>query len=440
MKICKIIAQKSLQFDDCVIDLTYPESHPKAGEPLEKVCFIGPNGTGKTRILELITQFFAGQSYGFQKNTVGDFSIQYKNNEEVLILKKIDRGIFEPETYFQNDFLVFIPENLYADFIWNTEKQRQPAYLSKDERGFAFPAVYDAQYNVPNATLNESKYFFEKKGNYFKMEEKGISEFWSALILLIEKRKAEYLAYQNENENLTIKQAKENFNANNPSILEKIAVLWNKILAPLNLYFDVENAQTPIQLLDNLLVYIKTLDTNKNVPFHLLSAGIQNFIFKMGYLKAIHFYNTDKNSLVLIDEPEDSLHPRFLYGIVDLYKEITGGEKSQLFVATHSEVVAAQFEPYERVILDFDPDKFGTVKAHRGISPKGQNASDVLMNDFGTKFYQHDDAEKAHREFIRLQRTIRSTTDENTKKELLDKARELAFRYKFPVFEKNDKL
>ena len=196
MKICKIIAQKSLQFDDCVIDLTYPESHPKAGEPLEKVCFIGPNGTGKTRILELITQFFAGQSYGFQKNTVGDFSIQYKNNEEVLILKKIDRGIFEPETYFQNDFLVFIPENLYADFIWNTEKQRQPAYLSKDERGFAFPAVYDAQYNVPNATLNESKYFFEKKGNYFKMEEKGISEFWSALILLIEKRKAEYLAQQ----------------------------------------------------------------------------------------------------------------------------------------------------------------------------------------------------------------------------------------------------
>ncbi len=38
------------QFEDTVLDFT----HPETGEPLEKICFIGRNGTGKSTLLRLI--------------------------------------------------------------------------------------------------------------------------------------------------------------------------------------------------------------------------------------------------------------------------------------------------------------------------------------------------------------------------------------------------
>ena len=54
MFINKIEIKNHYQFKDFKIDLTYPAGHKKAGKPLEKVCFIGQSGTGKTTLLEEI--------------------------------------------------------------------------------------------------------------------------------------------------------------------------------------------------------------------------------------------------------------------------------------------------------------------------------------------------------------------------------------------------
>ncbi|MBD0255771.1 MAG: hypothetical protein ICV83_08635 [Cytophagales bacterium] len=45
MKIAKIIIPNFQQFKGFELDVTYPEGHAKAGQPLEKVCFMGRNGT-----------------------------------------------------------------------------------------------------------------------------------------------------------------------------------------------------------------------------------------------------------------------------------------------------------------------------------------------------------------------------------------------------------
>ncbi|MEQ8975977.1 MAG: AAA family ATPase [Coleofasciculus sp. C1-SOL-03] len=50
MKISKIIIKGFQQFNNFQLDLV----NPKTGKPLDKICFIGTNGTGKTTILDKI--------------------------------------------------------------------------------------------------------------------------------------------------------------------------------------------------------------------------------------------------------------------------------------------------------------------------------------------------------------------------------------------------
>ena len=50
MKICKVYIKGFQQFEDLELDFT----NPKTGEPLDKICFIGRNGTGKSTILQVL--------------------------------------------------------------------------------------------------------------------------------------------------------------------------------------------------------------------------------------------------------------------------------------------------------------------------------------------------------------------------------------------------
>ena len=53
MKIAGLRLKNYHQFEDIYLDFTGPD-----GKPLEKVCFIGRNGTGKSTVLEIIHNFF----------------------------------------------------------------------------------------------------------------------------------------------------------------------------------------------------------------------------------------------------------------------------------------------------------------------------------------------------------------------------------------------
>ena len=69
MKLSQLHIQHYRQFDDLKLDLTYPEGHEKAGQPLDKVCFIGQSGTGKTTLLRFVYSLAGrgpGASYDWQ--------------------------------------------------------------------------------------------------------------------------------------------------------------------------------------------------------------------------------------------------------------------------------------------------------------------------------------------------------------------------------------
>lgn len=75
-------------------------------------------------------------------------------------------------------------------------------------------------------------------------------------------------------------------------------------------------------------------DNDEEVPLNKLSSGEQNLII-LYYRLA---FTTRKNSLLLIDEPENSLHMAWLSLMLEDYQQMADSLKCQIIIATHSPV------------------------------------------------------------------------------------------------------
>ena len=130
---------------------------------------------------------------------------------------------------------------------------------------------------------------------------------------------------------------------NNESILEKIAENINSIIKKFNLELQIdENTHSYEELV------IKDLSNGNILNYDNLSTGTKNLLSTFIPLKS---YNP-KDSIILIDEPENSFYPDIQRELTDLYMNI--GENNQLIMATHSPLIASSFEPWEVVELKFN--------------------------------------------------------------------------------------
>jgi hypothetical protein len=141
----------------------------------------------------------------------------------------------------------------------------------------------------------------------------------------------------------------------------------------------------------------------------------------------LYFQRKIERGFLLVDEPENSLYPDLLYDLIDEYLSII--ENTQLFVATHSPIIAAQFEPYERIHLDFDDRGF--VTATHGVTPIGDDPNDLLIKDFHVRsIYGKQGLQKWER-FLELQRLISKTSDVTRKQQLIDEYLAIGNAYNF---------
>ncbi len=68
------------------------------------------------------------------------------------------------------------------------------------------------------------------------------------------------------------------------------------------------------------------------------------------------------NSIILIDEPELSLHPKWQQRIIEVYKKI--GENNQIIIATHSPHILGSVSNEKILILYRDEN--GKIEAKTG--------------------------------------------------------------------------
>ena len=467
MKICKIYLRDFEQFQNVDLDFT----HPDTGEPLDKICFIGSNGTGKSKLLKIIKWYLNLYNGGIKRKELSHFAtfnyfklnklngkilIELKHNNKVFFIHCDDKYVnsFKSEINgFTKTELVhkilkeFDCENNNnpfwksvelgvneQDFQLNHNSKDLVIYCPSESNQNAYKDVFD----VPDTSLEKVLGPFGINNSFPYNSEVSadfINTFWELLMFNNYKRLQAKELFENLPENLSkTKQVLINeFDENYPQILEHLGFVWNKILAKAGLYFDSLSASNPFQPADNLKAYIKLKSSNEIVPYGQLSTGIRNYIFRLGHIFSLYFNREIDRGFLLVDEPENSLFPDFLFDLMDTYKNVIidkrGQNNTQVFFATHNPIVAAQFQPYERIILEWKDD--GSVKAKKGFSPIGDDPNDILSNDFELKDLMGPDGMQKWEEYISLKKKLAKSIEDSAKSQLIHEIEKIGSLYNF---------
>ncbi len=450
MKISTLRIKNHLQFQDIKLDFT--DLH---GKPLNKICFIGRNGTGKSTLLNVLNQLLNNHLEGID---IPFFYVKYSESNRSIILfsaHHIRRYNYYFTSEIENETDWF--ERLTASTDVQNEVKKFKKYIiqyaqvqdtigeirlkdcASDLLIYSPPESFQNTYmqvdDIPDTNLNSALALFKSFPYHHLVSDQNVQEFWRLLIYLVKKRENEREEFENKPENLdkTKKQLIKEFDNKNPKILNKIADLWNKILASAGLEFDLENANNPIQLDDNLKAYIRLKSTKQRINYNQLSTGIRNFIFRVGHIYSLYFNREIKNGFLLLDEPENSLFPDFLFDLIETYQEIVFDKNrennTQLFVSTHNPIIAAQFEPYERIILEWNDTGF--VDAFKGEAPIGDDPNDLLSKDFKLKNLMGKKGREMWSLYMELRKKLIISKNEQKKKELISQINKIGQLYNF---------
>ncbi len=452
MKITGIDIGEYRQFKNIKFDFTYPQGHPKAGQPLEKVCFIGQSGTGKTTLLNVIWEFIDSlneqeANHDYNDPTSSDYdpptteehflySTSAFINHHLVTRRVVEVTILEgDEILYQDisDHLEFndIPDAFPRQYQPVTSSKHHGIYI-KDSVSREADAFLVEQEGMPKRLVTTIGQVAEDKASYLKwINEAGSKKnialgdmdtvpFWLYLlneIIEYDEATPSFMIKLGQNTNLTPHKTVAELQlwlAKNPRF-----ELANKCLNPILEKFFLElsltgESKSPISL--------KT-KAGVQIPNNTLSTGTRQLL-----ATAIPIYKFDtKGTVILFDEPERSLFPDIQRELVKYYTGLA--PEAQFFFATHSPIIAAAFEPCERFILYFD--KNGEVNYRKGEAPIGDDPNDVLRKDFWMNPLMHEEGLAAYRKYLDLATRIRNEMDENKKNQLIVERLELGNLYNF---------
>lgn len=392
MKIASVFIQDLKGFSGFQLDLTYPEGHPRAGEALDKICLIGSNGTGKSRLLKLLISYIREL-------------VRFKS--KALFIAKLEvRGRFIYSVHLRNEVL-FFRDTIDEEPSWMAELMVQGAFTLEFNRKFEKycigfteePELFEELWFDNNSNdllvyqpsepaknrilgladlpLTKTRDVESYRGNYpfyNEVSPERVVEFWSLLIWTILQRDRAFKDHVKKPAYKTQSTAvmRADFLKEYPEILPGLAALWNEILEPVGLEADLENADEPISSSDPLELYIRRKGGDR-INYSELGAGMRRFLFGLGHIWVLNYGRTISNGFCFVEEPETHLHPSIVQGVVGRYENLAPGQ--QLFMTTHSPFVAAQFDPAERLILDGN-------EVRRSEAEAGAEVSTILEKDF----------------------------------------------------------
>jgi len=317
----------------------------KNDEPLDLVVLAGSNGSGKTRILESILDYF-NIVLVVPEEAQNKIELFFESMEEKCIdklghelsfmyclkfgskEKKISVGSVGARYLDIKKELNILPKIIYAPAEMNFKKMDMASTTLIQEYNFI---------NIVNTNLV-----------------KDIPSYIATKIISA--------IFKNKN--------------------EKVGDVQKKVFDEINEIFEILDIDVKIEDIsqDGRNIPIFTNSAGDKFDINELSSGEKQLFLRTLAIKMLN----PENSIILIDEPELSLHPKWQQRIVDVYRKI--GKNNQIIIATHSPHILGSVKKENIMLLDKDDD--GKIVVRTGdelYDSYGQPTERILEDIMGLK-------------------------------------------------------
>ena len=309
----------------------------KNDKPLDLVVLAGSNGSGKTRVLESILDYFQKIVNHIENENVAGVFFEtdeqnclnqgYNSNMLYLILNNYnDENIVERGRKVVEENLKVFPKIIYVPTETNFQKVEIASPMLVREYKFL---------NIVDTELI-----------------KDVPSYIATRIIEM----------ANEQENTPMQGIRA-------AVFKEINEIFEILDLDIKISGISKNAKS---------IPIFTNSAGDKFDINELSSGEKQLFLRTLAIKMLN----PENSIILIDEPELSLHPKWQQRIVDVYRKI--GKNNQIIIATHSPHILGSVKKENIMLLDKDGE--GKIVVRTGdelYDSYGQPTDRVLKDIMG---------------------------------------------------------
>lgn len=387
MRIKSIEFQNNPILGNLNLNFTSPE-----GNIIDTIIFAGENGCGKSTILNSIYDFslFTVNASEFEERRIFTFEF---NAEEISILQKnisVATPIKFAEHDVQNEFTISF------QFPWKDWNNITTHY--KFQNGGDIYAISSSVFHEQNIkplfssifsdveihfspaiiTATTSIELDEKMSTSKKTSTSLATEITQMLIDVHSSDASDYLEYANNHIGTPI-ESKDLYKRTN-RFKDAFSFMFEK-----KSYKGIKNiAGTKAVIFE---------ENGIEIPINKLSSGEKQIVFRGSFL--LKDQKSNFGTLVLIDEPEISLHPTWQLKILEYYKKlftnVDGKQTSQIFVVTHSPFIIHNNNRYNDKIIILKKDKEGNIITQDSQEFYNWSPSSIVEKAFDIEFYKNGD-------------------------------------------------
>ena len=311
----------------------------KNDEPLDLVVLAGSNGSGKTRILESILDYFQKIVNHIENENVAGVFFEtdeqnclnqgYNSNMLYLILNNYnDENIVERGRKVVEENLKVFPKIIYVPTETNFQKVEIASPMLVREYKFL---------NIVDTGLI-----------------KDVPSYIATRIIEM----------ANDQEDIPMQEIRT-------AVFKEINEIFEILDLDIKISGISKNAKS---------IPIFTNSSGDKFNINELSSGEKQLFLRTLAIKMLN----PENSIILIDEPELSLHPKWQQRIVDVYRKI--GKNNQIIIATHSPHILGSVKKENIMLLDKDGE--GKIVVRTGdelYDSYGQPTERILEDIMGLK-------------------------------------------------------
>ena len=311
----------------------------KNNKVLNLAVLAGTNGTGKTRVLESILEYFQDYIYHNYRRNSNRIEMYFEEKEKICR----DNVGNEMELYAG-----------LKEFSYNeTNNPRNEKHIKIKNELDILPKVIYVPTEINFQKINTASTALVQEYNFINIVNTNLIKDIPSYIAT----KMISAMFKNKNEKVGDVQKK---------VFDEI----NEIFENLNIDVKVEDISQ-----DGRNITLFTNSAGDKFDINELSSGEKQLFLRT---LAIRMLNPE-NSIILIDEPELSLHPKWQQRIVDVYRKI--GKNNQIIIATHSPHILGSVKKENIMLLDKDDEGKIVIKTGDELYDSYGQPTDRVLKD-----------------------------------------------------------